>query len=441
MVGPFRFSFICSARFAIVSGSALIAAFVSLGVSAEPAQSANGKATVTLPAAPRPPASQLPAGVDGEESEPKLSLKKLKAEVEKLQLEVEDLRSPGAVRIWLPAIGPLITALMTGALALVAYKLNRTQVAKLKQDNAQGRREHLLKLFQELGDKDPKIRLGAVAVLLQRLEEMKSPTSDDVAEKQDQITIICVLIAVTKYETEVGIQKQIGDGLARTLSARIEVEKQLRAASPLKDDNYDFQGAQFGDVYWRFVDARNVDFFKANLTQASLKQAHLQKAIFRNAILIQTVLEGANLEGANLDGANLEHARLGGANLRGAKLRGANLSAANLDPADPNAGSSDLANPEAAKLRKSNFIKTCLIGADLSGANLSHADFAHADLSSANLTGATVDGANFQGATQVGMILTGAKDVLKAKGLDAKAAFNGESQSSTVETSEIRSAT
>lgn len=361
----------------------LLAITLGQAVWAQPHHPQRGKIATTAPASI--PAT-VPSRTSFDNEESRLELEKLRAEVDKLKLEVEDLRSPfSALRAWLTGFGALFTALTAGAVAWVGYRLNSTQEAKLKQDKAQGRREHLLRLFHELGDQEAKVRLGAVAVLLQRLTERPTGESPvDLAEKQDASTIASVLIAVTKHESDIGIQKRTADGLARALGAIIEDRKTPREASesPLKP--YDFQRAQFQDAYWKRVDARDIDFFKANFSWASLKEAFLSGAVFMEANLEEAVLRDADLKGANLQGAKL----------RGAKLQ----------------------------------------NAQLVGANLAQADLSQANLDGANLSRACLDGANLQGASQIGMLLKGAK-YDTAQGLDLQHAILEEKE--TVPLSQI----
>ena len=84
-------------------------------------------------------------------------------------------------------------------------------------------------------------------------------------------------------------------------------------------------------AWWAGIDAREVDFFGADLSHSGMKLAHLHKAQLREAILCKTVLKGADLSEANLAEANLAGANLDEANLCGANLTGVkNFSAASF---------------------------------------------------------------------------------------------------------------
>lgn len=143
----------------------------------------------------------------------------------------------------------------------------------------------------------------------------------------------------------------------------------------------------------RRVQLEAIDLSGTYLRKANLSDANLQRAVLSDAYLGEVNLSGANLQGADLSGADLRDANLSGANLRytnlsGAYLRKANLSDANLFDA----------NLSGANLRYANLSDANLLGADLSGA-----DLLVANLSDANLQGATLSGADLRDAILTGL--------------------------------------
>lgn len=78
------------------------------------------------------------------------------------------------------------------------------------------------------------------------------------------------------------------------------------------------------------TDAREADFYRADLSEASLRRAVLKGAKFREALLVRTVLEGADCSGAGFQQAKMTGARMTGANLAGANFSGACICGANL---------------------------------------------------------------------------------------------------------------
>ena len=284
----------------------------------------------------------------------RLSLEKLEHENRKLQLEADALQTSNEalgkktklLTTWLTAAGGTVVTLL---LAVAGLFLNRTQRRKLRQDLSLGqqkhdlesrkmqqekefaRENHLLELFRDLGADKPEIRVGAVAVLVQRLKKLHLSTSiDHDDEKQEFSTIVSVLISVTKHENEHEIQKYIADGLANSLRAFVPKDATPKEGtwSPLKA--YDFQGARFYSAWWKRIDARGVDFYGAHLIRAGLREAFLSGSVLKRADLSEATLEKAQLTNANLQGTILRKAKLAGADLTDADLTGADLTGADL---------------------------------------------------------------------------------------------------------------
>jgi Pentapeptide repeats (8 copies) len=94
------------------------------------------------------------------------------------------------------------------------------------------------------------------------------------------------------------------------------------------------EGARLENAWWKRVDARGVDFYKASLVRAGLRQAFLSGAVLKKADLSNATLVDAQLDGADLTDADLRGANLRGANLAGAILKGAKLDRAILEGVD-----------------------------------------------------------------------------------------------------------
>jgi len=307
--------------------------------------------------------------------EDELSQEKLKAEVCKLQEEAEKLTAEVSklreetdiiknsnnapdksfrwLSVWLTALGGILLGMIG---FLLNSTLNRTQKRKIKHQKKLNDEKHLLKVFRELSSDKFQIRIGAVAILIQRLNKIKNgkpkkglkkinknDKSKDEERKYDLPMIASVLLSVTKREDDIIIQKYIADGLVKALGAIVEVKRTdgkknkipSEKESILKMYGLDFQKTKLYDVLWKRIDARGVDFFGAYLAKASLRESFLQEAIFyeadlTDAILIEANLESANLEKAILKNANFTRAKLINANLTEANLVGANLSDVDL---------------------------------------------------------------------------------------------------------------
>ena len=255
----------------------------------------------------------------------------------------------------------------TNKMAVEARKID-VETGKMAQDKELTREAHNIELFKGLASARPRLQLAAAAALLQRVFADPMVTSDENPKANERKTIIDVLVAVIKevpipsggasqtpekrtppvpaiekpnpgsrelarMPEPSALAKYIGDNIVKALRAVVAPGDQPidRPRSPLNDWDTDWQKAQLVNVWWKGVDARGVDFFRANFDTASLREAFLCETIFYEASLRWTVLRDADLSRANLNGATLEGADLRGANLIGADLTGANLRNAELD--------------------------------------------------------------------------------------------------------------
>ena len=275
---------------------------------------------------------------------------KLKAEIAKLESENDTLRAldknTRVYTTWLTAAGSITGAAIGSLITLLIWYLGRKNARlsqdKLEQDRENARELHNLRLFQDLGHDSDRARLAAAAVLLDRLHRLN--LERDLPEGDEESRLIAgVLVAVLKQTASIEagraqgdsdscLRKYIADKLVDTLNARFEpTTGPTSTVSPLR--NFDFQNCCLVDVFWKDVDAREVDFFGSSLSKASLRGAALQGAVFYEADLTGAVLRYANLTGANLMNATLHKADLRNAILDGALLDGALLDGAMLDGA------------------------------------------------------------------------------------------------------------
>lgn len=288
-----------------------------------------------------------------------LAFKKMEEEILKLREETNGLKITNEAignrtklfTTWLSAAGGAAATLLIGVITfLLNRSFNRTQNAKLQQDlklskdkhdletrklaqdKQLAREKHLLDLFRELNSDKPRVRIGVIAVLMQRLQAIRSAGETTEPESAQELdTIAKVLISVAKHEEDGEIQKYIADGLAESLGAIVPEGGLPGRESPLK--KYDLQGAKFNNAWWRRVDGRGVDFNKASFSGAGLREAFFTDAVLRKANLTRAKLVQADLRNVNLAEADLTNADLSEANLEGADLRGANLKGAILKKA------------------------------------------------------------------------------------------------------------
>jgi hypothetical protein len=283
--------------------------------------------------------AQAPVSRDDRDS---LEREKLKAEVRKLQVEVDQLSQRQSVFGRLADFASVLTAIVTTIGSIVLFLLNRTirktQSRKLDQERRAARERETLELLHGLGHDHSPVRIASAAVLIQRLRAARNGTDQRprLEREAEERAVLQALLSIGKDKgSDKTLLKVLGDHLVDVLGAVVkDGERPKDAVSPLarlREQRLDLQRIQLPEVYWRGVDARGVDFFEADLTGASLRNAFLSKAVFYNACLSKCVLRDADLSHANLQDADLRGADLRGANFSEAKLDGVKLSGAMVD--------------------------------------------------------------------------------------------------------------
>jgi len=236
----------------------------------------------------------------------------------------------------------IVGAALTLVGTLVGFLLNLFMgSAQRRQERNLAREAHTMRLVEQLGDKSLPVRLASATLLFDRIRWAGASRGflrrGRTAHEQGRM--LQVLISVTKQknpdDTNDILAKVIGDDLVKVVGAVVKPGRRPKwRGSPLRSfggEDLDLQKVKFPDVFWKRVDAREVDFFKADFTKASLREAFLHKAVFLEATLKDCVLRGADLSEANLRNADLTGADLRGANLKGADLTGANLTGVKHD--------------------------------------------------------------------------------------------------------------
>jgi uncharacterized protein YjbI with pentapeptide repeats len=323
---------------------------------------------------------------------------KLKAETEKLRNETEKLKNenalfPGLILAILQGIGTILVAIVAW---IAGKKFQDAQTAKTNQEatltredhglqTETSRRQHDLENFRALGEPDPRVRIGAVSVLAQRVLEINEKPEKTAIDEHQRRTIVRVLIAVTKHEKREEIQKYIADRLLEILRARIEPGSQPEGReSPMAKSKFDLQGARLTNAWWECADLRGADLYSAQLTRAGLAGSYLQNAVLKNAILVR-----ASLWNRDVGPAHAEHANLEGVRAMKAKAREVCFNHANLKDSDWSEADFTDAHLRNADLRNADLSNAKLIRAKLQGADLSTANLAGADLTDAEADATT----------------------------------------------------
>lgn len=242
-------------------------------------------------------------------------------------------------------ISASVVAVLAAVIGFFASWLTSSTSRKMAKDElAQAlllaRESGTMKLVEQLGGQSLPIRIAAATLLFAQVKQAKKRATGSWLRSreidQEPVSVLKVLVSATKEDQpNPKLAKLIGDELVKVAGAILPpgTTPKARSASPLCSfggEPLDLQNVKFFDVYWRRVDARGVDFYRADFAKAGLRDSFLQKAVFFEAQMAGCVLCNANLFEANFEGADLTNADLSGANLCGAKLNRAVLTGAKL---------------------------------------------------------------------------------------------------------------
>jgi uncharacterized protein YjbI with pentapeptide repeats len=193
-----------------------------------------------------------------------------------------------------------------------------------------------MNLISQLRGEHLPVRIASATLLFDRIQHAGDSSGRQRGTNHEQGRVLQALVSATKEDKpDPNLAKVIGDELVRVVGAAVpEGRAPSKAGSPLRSfggEPLDLQKVKFPEVYWRRVDARGVDFFRADFTNAGLREGFLHKTIFFGACLKGCVLRDADLSEANFQNAYLSGADLRGANLTGAILVDTILKGANAD--------------------------------------------------------------------------------------------------------------
>lgn len=248
----------------------------------------------------------------------------------------------------------IFASTIAGAITIFSHQ-------RVKHEEDKHRETHTLELFKALSTNNPQLQLAAASVLVERLKRLMEKRNKTRIDRSEEDSIEYALHSLLKSEasepTDRGaasshrgvspqLAKYIGEQLVRLNLAQplvggrppdVEREeatylkwldrKDLPSEPPLK--RFDWQKVKIVEAWWPGLDARGVDFFKAELMNCGMRYANLKDAVFYEANLSGTKLNCANLSGANFYDANIERV-----DFRGARLSRADFShAKNIDKA------------------------------------------------------------------------------------------------------------
>jgi hypothetical protein len=226
------------------------------------------------------------------------------------------------VQLLIGAIGALITGVVT-------YFGRR----KIQQDEDFHRETHSLNLFRALADENPRLQLAAASVLIERLRRLSAKRRKNEVDISERTAIAHALTSVLKngpdnssspadgHQVSSELAKYVAEQIPKIIGAmpaKPGAKTSMMETSPMLE--FDWQEAKLAGPYWKSIDARKVDFFKADLSSCGMREARLQGAVFMSAKLCDSVMRGADLTGAILSDADVHNADLEGAILANVDL-------------------------------------------------------------------------------------------------------------------------
>ena len=252
---------------------------------------------------------------------------------------------------------------------IVAWVLTGQNRKRIKQEDDKHREEHTLELFRALSSQIPHLQLAAASVLIERLKRLnqeiknRKPTEIDYSERASiQYALHLVLKGDFSGSGSLGtsaagdgfshlLAKYIGEQLVRLNDAQpldkegqpfelkrdTEVRYLERLAKPKYKESplkgFDWQEIKIMQAWWPGIDAREIDFFRAELRECGMRFANLDGAKLYEASLCRTILRGARLVGTDIRNADLSEADLRDSDLTNANFSGTNLSGCTLSSA------------------------------------------------------------------------------------------------------------
>jgi hypothetical protein len=250
---------------------------------------------------------------------------KLEIETAKLAAETEAIKNANSDRIWslLMSFGPLIGAILgvfPVVLGLMAKNGADRRLLRLQSANerAARREQHTMELLRQLADDDSSRRSFAAAGLIamvredfsdkghmprsRKKERLEDGTEE--TERREATAMLSTLLARLRGDKLEHFEaKFIADELAKLIALQAGYDDSL------KFSDFNMQQINVANAYWKGVDARDVDFYRSNLSGVSFRDADLRGAVFYECDLTGAVFSGAKLQGANFSGANMSGVR------------------------------------------------------------------------------------------------------------------------------------
>ncbi|WP_027184102.1 DUF2169 family type VI secretion system accessory protein [Desulfovibrio inopinatus] len=157
----------------------------------------------------------------------------------------------------------------------------------------------------------------------------------------------------------------------------------------------DFSGCRLEKSRFTKATLVGANFTEARLDEAHFEEAHAESAQFTSCLAAKTVFSGAVLTGADISTSDLTGADFSSASMPGASLDGAIVSEANFTQVDARNISGKKADFSRTHCEATNFSNAILDDADLTGCNCAAADFRYVQAERLRLYEAICSGASF----------------------------------------------
>ncbi len=295
------------------------------------------------------PISAIAAEAGEPSPSPKLERQLLKAEINKLEGEVQKIEDEEGTVADIIKLAPFVTALVAlgGLIATFLKQIGESshqrQLDREERERALNQRsdEQFQQITENLSSRDGAVRAAAAA----SIQMFMQPEYKEMHRR-----LFLLLLGSLRFP-----RRDFGDKLlVRTFQqiARAQIAEMRDGTAPaeldfsncylehVKLDDVDLSeidmafanlhGAELGrSNFWRArgfrVELSDAFLGSARLEEARLVEANLVKADLRNARLVSTKLQGADATGADFRGAEMQEAQLDRSTLLGVRFEGANL--------------------------------------------------------------------------------------------------------------------
>jgi uncharacterized protein YjbI with pentapeptide repeats len=398
-----------------------------------------------------------------------LELDKLRAEIEKLNIE----KDTGRYTLWFQ-LGTLASALLAAAISIwSAARAQGLQIESLNQQRVQRKQERISDLLQQLGSENPRSRMAAARAigeyseltvflvdLLQSepdiqvtetiIASLKAIGSSSVKALRDatvtirkrEILVIAELRAINEplenIAKAIGLDNQEAKDILISEDVALVQFEASKKASALElicpsSDHHEKRSSLLNSLFALQESHATVrkaieevaahldagftgDLRNAHLRFIDLSGVNLQRWLFDGADLsmsnlCNSIFDGSSFTTARMTYAKLQNSSLRSCNFSSAELSNSNFKMARLHDAKLDRSICKAAKFSGAKLTRSSFRSAKLHAAKLISVFAKNVIFDDAELFRCNFASSVVDNGSFRHANLSGAVLNGMKGI------------------------------